>query len=221
MTNETKQNKKEITRQKNYQLILDAAEGLFARMGYDGASMSLIAKEAGLPKANVHYYFQHKENLYKTVLDRIISQWNLGLENINPEDDPASVLHLYIKDKVSLAIAHPMQSRLFATEIIRGAPYLKDYIREDVRPWFNSKIEVIQSWIDQGKIKEIDPIHLLFSIWSTTQYYADFQTQVFLIMDLQEYGEQDVDKITQTVSQLILGSLGLTVPADLGVSQSP
>ena len=218
MTNETKQNKKEITRQKNYQLILDAAEALFAKMGYDGASMSLIAKEAGLPKANVHYYFQHKENLYQAVLDRIISQWNLGLENINPEDDPASVLHLYIKDKVSLAIAQPMQSRLFATEIIRGAPCLKDYIREDVRPWFNSKIDIIQSWIDQGKIKEIDPVHLLFSIWSTTQYYADFQTQVLLIMDLQEYGEQDVDKITNTVSQLILGSLGLTVPSDLAVS---
>ena len=213
MTDDIKQNKKEITRQKNYQLILDAAEGLFAQMGYDGASMSLIAKEAGLPKANVHYYFQHKENLYKTVLDRIINQWNLGLENIKAEDDPASVLHNYIADKVALAIAQPMQSRLFATEIMRGAPCLKDYIRDDVRPWFNTKIDVFQAWIDQGKIKPIDPVHLLFSIWSTTQYYADFETQILLIMDQQEYGQQDVEKITKTVSQLILGSLGLTVPA--------
>ena len=212
MTAEVKKNKKELTRQKNYQIILDAAEELFARTGYDGASMSLIANKAGVPKANVHYYFQHKDNLYKMVLDRIIAKWNLGLENITADDDPASVLHHYIHDKVTLAVTQPMQSRLYATEIIRGAPSLHDYLCDQTRPWLKDKVSIFQTWIDQGKMKRIDPMHLLFSIWSTTQYYADFQTQILLIMDQEEYNKHDVEKITQTVSQLILGSLGLTVP---------
>jgi len=214
MTTEVKKNKKELTRQKNYQIILDAAEELFARTGYDGASMSLIANKAGVPKANVHYYFQHKDNLYKMVLDRIIEKWNFGLENIKAEDDPATILHHYIRDKVALAITQPMQSRLYATEIIRGAPSLHDYLCDETRQWVKGKVDVFQAWIDQGKIRKIDPMHLLFSIWSTTQYYADFQTQILLIMDQQEYAEKDVASITQTVSQLILGSLGLTVPTN-------
>lgn len=210
MSKELKPNKKNLVRQKNYSLILDTAEALFSQMGYDGTSMGLIAKKAGLPKANIHYYFQNKENLYKSVLDRIIEQWNFGLENITPEDDPATILHNYIAEKVKLALTQPMQSRLYATEIIRGAPSLHDYIRDETRPWVNNKLSVFQAWIEQGKMKKIDPLHLLFSIWSTTQYYADAQSQILLIMDQQAYTKPDKDKITQTISQLILGSLGLT-----------
>lgn len=215
MTENIKQTKKELSRQKNHQLILDAAEVIFSKGGFEGASMSIIAKQAGVPKANVHYYFQNKANLYAMVLERIITQWNLGLENVKVEDDPAIALHNYIAQKVTLAITKPMQSRLFATEIIQGAPYLNDYISEQVRPWMKTKTEVIQAWIDHKKINPIDPTHLLFSIWATTQYYADFQTEILLILNKQEYEKTDITNITKTVSQLILGGLGLTSPSDI------
>lgn len=207
-----KQNKKELARQKSQTLILDAAETLFSSLGFDGASMNAIAQEANVPKANVLYYFKSKDNLYEAVLDRILSNWNLGLMSITVDDDPAVALYHYIHLKVRLACEQPKQSRLFATEVIRGAPYLSDYIRSTTRPWFRQKIKVLQAWIDSKKIPQVDPAHLLFMIWSTTQYYADYQTEILILQNKLEYEETDIDAITRSIGQIILTGLGLPLP---------
>jgi TetR/AcrR family transcriptional regulator len=209
---EKQQTKKEVTREKNQQLILAAAEKLFSELGYDGASMSKIAKEAALPKANVLYYFKNKDNLYETVLDNILAEWNLGLDNVSIDDDPASVLYNYIKNKVILAVEKPVPSRLFASEMIRGAPYLQDYLLKSTRPWIQAKYNLFQGWIAAGKMDKVDPNHLLFAIWSTTQYYADFQAEVLLVLDKPAYEHKDVVAITQSIAQIILKGIGLTLP---------
>ncbi len=212
MTVKIKQNKKEATRERNQQLILAAAEKIFAKLGYDGASMSMIAKEAGVAKANIHYYFNSKECLYETVLENIVNSWNLGLEDVSVEDDPAVILYKYIQYKVILSIEQPMQSRLFAIEMIRGAPFLQDYIRTNSRPWFREKHELLQAWMDAGKMDQVDPNHLLFTIWSTTQYYADFEAEALLLLNKHEYEEIDVKAITQSIAQIILKGIGLSIP---------
>lgn len=212
MSTQTKPNKKELTRVKNQTLILDAAEQLFSQLGYDGTSMSMVAKEAGVPKANILYYFKSKDGLYENVIDRIIAHWNLGLDNVTPEDDPAHVLYHYIKSKVILAVNQPLQSRLFASEILRGAPYLQNYFRTNTRPWVKQKVDVFQAWIDANKMDNVDPYHLLFTIWSTTQYYADFQAEVLLVMNKLEYDETDVAQITQSTAHIILKGIGLKIP---------
>ncbi|MBQ4832909.1 TetR family transcriptional regulator C-terminal domain-containing protein [Pseudoalteromonas sp. MMG010] len=212
MTTEIKLNKKEVTREKNQQLILNAAEQLFSQLGYDGASMSMIAKAAQVPKANILYYFKSKDGLYEAVIDRIVVNWNLGLNDINATQEPAIVLYNYIKNKVSLSIAQPLQSRLFAGEVLRGAPYLQNYISSSTRPWVKKKAALFQSWIDQGKIDSVNPYHLLFTIWSTTQYYADFQSEVLLILDKKDYTPQDITEITDSIAQIILKGIGLSVP---------
>jgi len=205
-------NKKEVARNKNKGLILAAAEKLFAQAGYDGASMSMIAREAGVPKANVLYYFKTKDNLYEAVLDRIIGVWNLGLENVIIEDDPAVILYKYIQLKVKLAIDNPKLSRLFASEVIRGAPYLQSYFRKNTRPWIKEITTLFQAWMDAGKMNQVNPNHLLFTIWSTTQYYADFEAEVLVVLNKLEYENSDVDEITQSVAQIVLNGVGLKVP---------
>lgn len=215
MTTEIKQNKKEAAREKNQQLILNSAEKIFAQLGYEGASMGMIAKEAGVAKANIHYYFNNKETLYGTVLENIVSSWNLGLENISVEDDPAVILYNYIKYKMILSIENPMQSRLFAIEMIHGAPFLQDYIRNNSRPWFREKYKLLQAWMDAGKMDRVDPNHLLFTIWSTTQYYADFQAEALLLLNKHEYEESDVESIIQSTAQIILKGVGLSIPQSL------
>jgi TetR/AcrR family transcriptional regulator len=212
MTTPIKPNKKEVTREKNQQLILTAAEQLFSQLGYDGASMSMIAKAAQVPKANILYYFKSKDGLYEAVIERIVVNWNLGLNDISPSDEPAQIIYNYIKNKVTLSISQPLQSRLFAGEVLRGAPYLKSYIETNTRPWVQQKVAVFQSWIDQNKIDNVDPYHLLFTIWSTTQYYADFQSEVLLVLDKAQYEQSDIIKITDSISQIILKGIGLTLP---------
>jgi TetR/AcrR family transcriptional regulator len=194
-------------REQNYNRILDAAEALFATNGFKGTSMMQIAERVELPKANVHYYFKSKSLLYSTVLERIIDSWNEGLEDISVEDDPKAVLGKYIAAKVKNACEKPLPSKLFATEIITGAPYLTDYIKEDMRQWIKEKSAVFNQWIAAGKLKPVDPVRLIFLIWSSTQHYADFETQVLLLTNRQEYDHEEITKTQHFLTTVILGSI--------------
>lgn len=199
-------------RDKNLELILSAAKEEFVLKGFSGASIQAIADRAGIPKANVHYYFRRKTNLYVAVLDGILQLWNDHLDDIKVDDDPADVLDNFIRKKVELSYSHPRSSKLFAMEIITGAPHLGDYMRNDVRPWVQNKIEVIETWIEQGKMKPVDPMHLIFLIWSSTQHYADFKTQVLTIMERDEYEEKMIQEVGDFLSNMILTGVGLKVP---------
>lgn len=197
-------------RKKSTEVILQAAEKVFVERGYGGASMQAIADEAGLPKANIHYYFTSKEKLYSEVLTKIIASWNSVMDSVSVYDDPAKVLEQFIYTKVELAYRFPQASKLFAMEIIQGAPHLKDYIRMDMRNWVREKSKVFQTWMDQGKMKNVDPVHLIFLIWSSTQHYADFETQVLTIMNRAEYEEEDILNSSRFLSSIILTGVGLT-----------
>jgi len=199
-------------REQNYEVILNAAERIFAENGFKAASMMAIANEAELPKANIHYYFKNKSTLYAAVLERIIKQWNTGLDNISEADDPAEVLSAYIYDKTRLACQQPLPSKLFAREIISGAPYLGDYIKEDMGRWLKSRVAIFESWMDQGKMRKLDAEHLIFMIWATTQHYADFEAQVLLIRNRASYTTDDIEHIANFVCSMLLTGCGLEMP---------
>jgi TetR/AcrR family transcriptional regulator len=76
-----------------------------------------------------------------------------------------------------------------------------------MRTWFKEKAQVIQSWIDQGKMREVNPMHLIFMIWSTTQHYADFNTQVLEVMNRREYDDEEIASITEFLTGMILRGL--------------
>ncbi len=206
----TKKYKPGKIREQNSQKILQAAEIEFVKHGYKGTSMQSISDAAGLPKANLHYYFKNKAKLYNSVLEDIVQRWNEVLADITEQDDPTETLEFYIRTKVELAIRYPNSSKIFATEIIQGAPNLKDYLRTDLRQWVRSLTRIIESWIAQGKMSKVDPEHLIFMIWSTTQHYADFETQVLTITNKLEYEADDIDRISRFLCHMILTGCGLT-----------
>ncbi|MBB3062870.1 TetR/AcrR family transcriptional regulator [Microbulbifer rhizosphaerae] len=199
-------------RDHNLELILGAAREEFVLKGFKGASIQAIADRAGLPKANIHYYFKTKPNLYLAVLEEIIGLWNDHFDEINVEDDPAGVLDRFIRQKVELSYTHPQSSKLFAMEIIQGAPHLKNYMRNKMRPWVRKRAEVIEAWIADGRMKPVDPTHLIFLIWSSTQHYADFETQVLTILNRAEYERSMIDEIADFLSRTILAGVGLEPP---------
>ena len=197
---------------RQYRTILDAAIEEFSRLGYKATSMQVIANRAGIPKANVHYYFKNKENLYREVLNHIIEVWNVSFDEIQNHEDPAVALDRMIRAKVRLSYTHANASRLFANEIIHGAEHLGDYLKQDVRQWVRDKSRIIQAWIDAGKMDPVDPVHLIFLIWSSTQHYADFETQVLTILNRAEYETEMIDDIADFLSQVILKGCGLQAP---------
>jgi TetR/AcrR family transcriptional regulator len=202
-------------RDKHLDTILLAAEEEFALQGLNGTRMQAIADRAGLPKANIHYYFKNKVSLYVAVLDNIMATWNNFFDDVTIKDDPAVSLDTFIRQKVRLSFEQPTASRLFANEIIQGAPYLTDYLKGEMRSWVSERAETINGWIDAGKMDATDPVLLIFMIWSTTQHYADFQAQVLSIIDRNEYDEDMIKHISDFLSHTILTGCGLTPPAPL------
>lgn len=189
--------------------ILAAAQEEFSSHGLKGARMQAIADRAGLPKANVHYYFKNKDTLYVAVLNNIIESWNDFFNDVDVKDDPALALDTFIRQKVKLSIEQPTASRLFANEMLQGAPYLSDYLQAVMRPWVEDRAAIIQAWMDAGKMAKTDPVLLIFMIWASTQHYADFQVQVLGILDRLSYDDALIDRIADFVSETVLRGLGL------------
>jgi TetR/AcrR family transcriptional regulator len=200
-------------RDKHFNTILHAAQEEFAAHGFKGARMQAIADRAHLPKANVHYYFNNKKALYLAVLNNIITSWNVFFNDVSVEDDPATALDLFIRQKIRMSFNEPSASRLFASEIIQGAPYLSDYLRNVMRPWVRDRANIIQAWIDAGKMPPTDPVQLIFMIWATTQHYADFQAQVLIILNHADYEDHMIEHIADFLSRTILTGCGLKLPA--------
>ena len=171
--------------QRNRILILDAALEVFSRHGYRGATLDQIAKQAGLSKPNILYYFGGKEDIHVTLLNQLMKAWLDPLKEMNPNGDPIKELLGYVHRKLDMALELPRESRLFANEILQGAPRMGPHLSADLKPLFDEQSRVISNWMDAGKIARCDPDHLLFSIWATTQHYADFaaQTEVLLPED--------------------------------------
>lgn len=197
------------TRQVNESAILRAAERVFARAGFEGATMADIADEAGLPKANLHYYFGAKRALYRAVLDAVLHDWLAPLDAITPEADPRTALRHYIELKMALAAERPHASRVFANELLHGAPVVLDLLRTDLRQQVLTKAAVIDGWIAAGRMAPVDSVHLFFTIWAATQTYADFDVQIHAVLGTEPNPATDTPRATAHVTSLILRGCGL------------
>jgi len=158
--------------------ILDAALKVFAAFGFHGARLDQIATAAGLSKPNLLYYFKSKEALYTAVLQRTLDMWLEPLCELDAARDPAVALGDYVARKLTYSRTHPEASRLFALEILQGAPRLGMVLAGALAETVDAKVKTIECWIAQGRIAPVDPRHLIFTVWATTQHYADFSVQV-------------------------------------------
>lgn len=200
-----KESREGAIRKKNQTLILSAAADEFVKHGFKGTSVQAIADRVQLPKANILYYFKSKTGLYKALLSDILDMWNEGFTDSDIEQEPAQVISNYITEKMRYSRSHPKESKIFAMEIIQGAPIIRDVIERPMIGWTKEKSNVIQSWIEQGKLKPIEPLYLLFMIWGTTQFYADFDTEIGLLKGRQLTDEEFNQAQAFTVETILKG----------------
>ncbi|SDI02406.1 transcriptional regulator, TetR family [Pseudomonas flavescens] len=196
-------------RQKNEEAIISAAEEQFARHGFKGTSMNTIAQAVNLPKANLHYYFNNKLGLYLAVLSNILELWDSTFNNLSAEDDPAEALERYIRAKMEYSRRYPKASRIFAMEVISGGEYLSQYFNQDYLAWFRGRAAVFESWIAAGKIDPVDPLHLIFLLWGSTQHYADFGSQICRVRGRSRLTKQDYQAAADNLVRIILKGCGL------------
>lgn len=165
------------------QAITEAALNVFSREGFRGATLDRIAKEAGISKPNLLYYYPSKEAIHIELMERLLSSWLEPLNQLDRTGDPVSEILAYVQRKLDLAREYPRESRLFANEILRGAPFLKPALEGPLRAQVDDVAQVFQQWMDGGRLTSMDPVQLIFSIWALTQNYADFATQICAVRD--------------------------------------
>jgi len=176
--------------QRNRAAILSAGLEVFAQFGFRGATLDQIAKEAGLSKPNLLYYFPSKEAIHTALLEQLLETWLDPLKALDSEGDPTKEILSYVRRKLDMSRDYPRESRLFANEILQGAPQINDVLGTDLRALVDEKAAVIAAWAKAGQIAPVDPHHLIFSIWALTQHYADFDVQVRAVLgDRDPYAE--------------------------------
>lgn len=191
----------------NRALIMDAALAVFSLDGYGGATIDRIAAQAGMSKPNLLYYFRSKEDIYREVLETTVESWLQPFERIDPEGDPVDELRRYIILKIKMSEESREASRLFANEIGRGAPLLMPFLETRLRHLVDQKATILRGWMDAGKLCAVDPYHLVFVIWATTQHYADFEVQIGAILGDTARADGFYDKAAEAVLSIVLNGV--------------
>src|SRR5438552_3272362 len=162
----------------NSGIILDAALEVFSAYGFRGSTVDQIAARADMSKPNLLYYFRRKEDIYVALLERTLADWLEPLKRLNPEGEPLAEIAAYIRAKLKMSRDNPKASRLFANELLHGAPAISSFLSGPLITLVDDKARVIAGWVRQGRIANVDPYHLIFSLWAMTQTYADFDVQL-------------------------------------------
>ena len=210
MTNKVQYSKRtntRIQRQKRL-LILEAALEIFSQHGFRGATIDQIAIKADISKPNILYYYSSKQEIHKELIERLMEKWLEPLKGMNENGDPISEIRLYIKRKLEMARDYPRQSRLFNNEILQGAPHIKDLLEGELKQLVDEKAKIITRWMDDKKLRQVDAHHLIFSIWATTQHYADFDVQVQIVLG-KEKSKDRFEDAALFLEQLFVHSLEL------------
>jgi TetR/AcrR family transcriptional regulator len=188
----------------NEERILDAGLEVFSTYGYRGATIDQIAALAKMTKPNLLYYFRRKEDIYLAVLNRTHEMWLQPLEHLDANGDPAREITAYIDRKLELSREHPEASRLFAMEIMQGAPVLKTVLEGRLKTLVDEKAAVIRRWIAEGRLAPVDPYHLIFMIWATTQHYADFEVQIRAVLGARAERKDHLEMAKRTLDGVFL-----------------
>jgi TetR/AcrR family transcriptional regulator len=189
---------------KNRETILDAGLEVFSTHGFRGATLDQIAEVAGLSKPNLLYYFPSKEAIHMAVLSQLLDTWLDPLRRMDPAGDPIEELLGYLRAKLDLSRDYPRESRLFANEILQGAPRIRSAIEGDLKALVAEKAAVLTGWMDQGRIARVHPVHLIFSIWALTQHYADFDVQVRAVLGPEHDPFKEASEYLETLFSKLL-----------------
>lgn len=203
---ESTQRKTRIQRE-NRERILEAALDVFSSYGFRGATLDQIAAAANMSKPNLLYYFSGKEDMQHSLLDRLLEIWLAPLRELDEAGEPLEEIKKYIGRKLGMARDYPRESRLFASEVLQGAPRMQEVLGRQLKQLVDDKTVILQNWMDQERLAQCNPYHLIFSIWSTTQHYADFDAQLRAILTNERYNDKRFEDAAHYLEQLFVHGL--------------
>jgi TetR/AcrR family transcriptional regulator len=203
-----------VARERLEHEILRAAKKLFAQRGFGGVSLDHIAREVGASKQNLLYYFPSKEELYRRVLHGVLDVWLSYMDALSQRpDDPERAIRDYIAGKLRFSREHPDDSRVYANEVVSGAPLFSAEIAERVIPALQADVAIFNRWAEQGLCRPVDGRHLMILLWASTQVYADWASQIGLVLGKSELDLEDFQAAENLIVDMVLRTVLVQVPA--------
>ncbi|MET0314438.1 MAG: TetR/AcrR family transcriptional regulator [Hansschlegelia sp.] len=184
--------------------ILDAAAEAFSEKGPAAATIADVAARGGVPTATVHYYFGSKAALYDAVLSRVLDIWLLEIDQIDASGTPEQALGAYIRAKMRVSFAHPAASRIVAGEILRGGGRVAAFVRDELLPHLQAKLELVERWREAGRVRPVDARRLFFMIWASTEFYATHSGEILAIEGRDQLSETDFERASESIVDVIL-----------------
>ena len=194
---------------KNQHKVLEAAVKVFSRKGFSGARIDEIAKEAGMSKTNMLYYFKTKKELYQVVIVRVLRRWLSTLGNLHSDDQPIDVITTYVSKKMQMSQQYPEVSRLIAMETMGGAQVVGDFLQTELHAWIKVKGQVFLKWQNEGLMAPIEPAYVFFMIWAVTQAYADFELQIATVIKPNGYHSEIYPPATRYAIEVLVRGFDL------------
>jgi TetR/AcrR family transcriptional regulator len=149
-----------------------------------------------------------KEDLYRRVVQNIFEIWLHAADSMDNAPGPVEGIGAYIDAKMEISRRHPDGSKVWASEVMHGAPVIQDYLETTLRDWTTGRAALIQRWIDEGKMRPVKPEHLLYMLWATTQHYADFGHQIETLNGGSPLSDRQWSEAKDSVKTMILHGIG-------------
>jgi len=89
------------------------------------------------------------------------------------------------------------------------APVIQDYLETTLLQWTAGRAAIINRWISEGRMDPINPDHLLYMLWATTQHYADFGHQIETLNGGQPLSDTQWEVAKENVKRIILKGIGV------------
>ena len=161
--------------------ILEAALASFGGRGYDAVSLDSIARDSGIRKQTVLYYFGSKDALMEAVIDRTVADLTAALlvateasPSSEGESEPPDVwagVEAIVRAVFRLAVRRPEMLGLLR-EVTRLGPPWMDRVRAGFEPLVERACSFLEAGMDSGRIRRCDPRLLLVSTYSTVMGVA-------------------------------------------------
>lgn len=150
--------------------ILACAENLFLSKGYNLASMTEIAKEAGCTQALVHYYFRTKENLFSKIFDEKLHMFLNSIVNEKDERLPfGEMLAVRASRLFDIMAANPRLPFMFMSEFMIN-PNQRMNIKDSVMSACSGAVArldtMIRAEVERGNIRNTDTTSIALNMFS-------------------------------------------------------
>jgi len=151
------------------QRIFEAARIVFQKKGLAGARMQEIADEADINKALLHYYFRTKEKLFEAIFNEVFDNISSGLEKLfNTEMGVVERFRFIVEIYIENLLKNRQIPLFVLNEMNRNPEKIQMLIEQKIVIYLKNFMMQIQQEIHEGKIRNVNPFHLLMSVLSMT-----------------------------------------------------